>query len=131
MAADNSGGDVVHVQDVDALDTSASELGTVAGTFHDGLASAGAKAGAAGAAGGTAESQVFMQQQQQAHDLLAQFMTKTAGGLEGYHGAAQQLSNEHHGLVHLTRSRLQTLLRPHDGAVPNDRAFTVHPAGGN
>jgi hypothetical protein len=115
-------------------------MADIADAFRDGMGRAGQDSASPAAAGGTTESHTFMQLERQARESLVQFMTKTAGGLDGYHNAVTQLKNEHEGLVHLTRSRLQALLRPHDGRVRSDPAFDpgravlhqLHPGlGGN
>lgn len=122
--ADNSGGsDAVHVKETQALTNSESEMADVAGAFRDGMGRAGQDSASPAAAGGTTESVTFMQLERQARESLVQFMTKTAGGLDTYHNAVTQLKYEHEGLVHLTRSRLQALLLPHEGRVRADPAF--------
>ncbi|WP_350279201.1 hypothetical protein [Kribbella sp. HUAS MG21] len=123
MPDDSGGSDIVHVQEVDALRYSESEMANVAGTFRDGMTRAGEDSASPAAAGGTIESKLFMTQERQARESLVQFMTKTGNGLDGYHSAVTQLRIEHEGLVHLTRSRLQALLRPQEGPVRTDPAF--------
>lgn len=129
MAGDNSGSDVVHVADDEALQSSETEMRDVASRFRSDMQKAGGNFATTATGGGTEESKYFMEKERESRDLLAQFMTKTAGGLDSYHSAVMQLRSEHAGLVQLTRGRLQTLLRPHDGAIRNDPAFETPPAG--
>jgi hypothetical protein len=123
MPDEPGGSDVVHVKNVDAFPLAVRDLGTAATNFHTDMAEVGKVSASPGAEGGTAESKEFMKLERTARDLLANFMTAVANGLDGYHQAGQKLMQEHEGLVHLTRSRLQTLLRPSEGPVRTDPAF--------
>ncbi|WP_433165236.1 hypothetical protein [Kribbella sp. CA-247076] len=130
----------IWVTNAAAFDDAYNQMGQVASDFSTGMGVTGQESASPAAKGGTIESGMFMQQERQARDLLAQFMTKTSDGLQGYQSAILRLGEEHKGLVHLNNQRLSALLKPGDGPVQTDPAFdwrravdyqnSVYPNGG-
>lgn len=130
----------IDIRDDSAFDHANSQMGSIAGAFRGGMQEAANNSASPAAAGTMPEGVAFMQNERQSRELLVQYMTKTSDGLTGYQTAIAALGQEHHGLVTLNSRRMQSLLRPQEGAMPNDQVFDwhqavdyqlAHPTGGN
>ncbi|WP_328333232.1 hypothetical protein OHA70_16035 [Kribbella sp. NBC_00382] len=102
--------------------------------FDGAMGRVASTAPAAAPQGGTDESKVFMTQERQARDTLAQYLTQTSQGFHGYQTAVASISDKYGHLLAVTTARMNALLKPSDHAVPTNPVFTlwdVPPAGGH
>jgi hypothetical protein len=118
----------VDVTDHTALDDGSTQLKAVADAFARAMETTAHSSASPQATGSMPEGIAFMKNERQARELLVQYLSKTSDGLQGYQSAVQQIRDQYGNLVAVNKQRLQALLQPHDGPVPNSPVFDWHQA---
>lgn len=120
MAQEDNSGDVNMILD----QTTPAEFrqGTLA-TYSNAVSITGTSSASEAASGQMPEGTAFMKVERQARDVLAQVMSKTLQGLEGYGGAVEAVFVNYTSLHELTAQRAKALLKPSDAPAVVDPHF--------
>jgi hypothetical protein len=107
----------------EAFQTAQSGLADVTSDFTTKMREAGQNSASPAAGGGSAESVAFMTTERNARNTLAQYMSNTADGLQGYQSAITEIAGALDRNVQVTKGRLSALLKPQDGNVRPNQDF--------
>ncbi|HET6297636.1 MAG TPA: hypothetical protein VFG33_29900 [Kribbella sp.] len=113
----------INVTNTDSFDHFGSSMDGIASAFNTTMGEVASNSASSGTAGTMEEGQAFLQNERAARELLVQYMSKTSEGLTGYRTAVSAIGQEHLGLIQLTNSRMQALLKPHDGPTAVNPIF--------
>jgi len=113
----------INVTNTDSFDHFGSSMDGIASAFNTTMGEVASNSASSGTAGTMEEGQAFLQNERAARELLVQYMSKTSEGLTGYRTAVSAIGQEHQGLIQLTNSRMQALLKPHDGPTAVNPIF--------